>query len=217
MKNPITLSPAHADFLERTFARNRAIFGGYSLELEGEEAPPEGNETDEQNPEDQESGEGEQQAETPAEGEDEQGEEESGEDDSDLTLEDAKGALAKVRRENATWRTRYAELEKKLEGATAPEQIEAIKEEVRSEVAADSRALLVENVALKHSLPEELADALKGDTREELEAHAKVLAKFVPVEPEEDPDLEGGLDAGKPGSGFDPKATARANSRRRRF
>ncbi|MBB3044896.1 hypothetical protein [Nocardioides soli] len=82
----------------------------------------------------------------------------------------------------------------------------------------DTHALLIENVALKHKLPDELADALKGDTREELDAHAAVLAKFAPQSDEDayedDPPLEGG---GMRQPTWDPLAEARAARARRRW
>lgn len=132
--------------------------------------------------------------ETTGEAESKEGEES---DDSKLSHEDALKALAKVRREAAQKRTRLAELETKLEGAKTPEEVEAIKQELKGENATENRNLLVENVALRNNLPDELASALKGETREELEAHAKILAKFVPAEPTEDPVVRGGLEPGE--------------------
>ncbi|GAA4726375.1 hypothetical protein GCM10023350_06390 [Nocardioides endophyticus] len=72
------------------------------------------------------------------------------------------------------------------------------------------RAQLVQSAALEHNLPNELAEALKGETSEEIEAHAKVLAKFASVEPADDPELSGGLDPlGDPDGEFDALAAAR--------
>ena len=75
---------------------------------------------------------------------------------------------------------------------------------------------LVESVALKHSLPPELASRLKGDTREELEADAASLARFANTTPEIDPDnVRGGTDPNDDPDAFDAKAEL-AKIRRRR-
>lgn len=116
-----------------------------------------------------------------------------------LSHEDALAALAKVRKEAAATRLRLRDAETKLSEAKTPEEVEAAIEEIKNASANEARAMLVENVALKHKLPDDLASALKGDTREELEAHAKVLAKYAPVTDEDDPELEGGLRPGDSG------------------
>jgi hypothetical protein len=76
----------------------------------------------------------------------------------------------------------------------------------------------VENVALKHGLPDDLTEALKAfnaNTRDELEAHAKVLAKYAPAN-EEAPELRGGLDPSTNPEDFDAKAEAQKMRQRRR-
>lgn len=118
---------------------------------------------------------------------------------SQLSHEDALAALAKVRKEAAASRTRLREAEAKLAEAKTPDEVEAAIQSIKDANAADAKAMLIENVALKHKLPDDLASALKGDTREELEAHAKVLAKYAPVIDSDDPDLEGGLRPGDSG------------------
>lgn len=134
-----------------------------------------------------------------------------------LTLEDAKAALAKTRQSEAKTRTRLRELEAKLSEAKTPEEFQAALEESKAASAAEARSLLVENVALKHRLPDELAEALKGDTREELEAHAKKLAKFAPSEVrQEDPDVSGGLNPDEGEGVFDAQAALKAAREARR-
>jgi len=137
-------------------------------------------------------------------------------EDKKLSHEDALKALGKVRGENASWRTKYRDLEAKLAEAKTPEQVEEVVNSMKTEREADdakraeeTRALVVENVALKHNLPDDLAAALKGDTREELEAHAKVLAKYAPAEETEGPDVSGGLTPGDEDGPFDAKAELR--------
>jgi len=152
------------------------------------------------------------------ENEPEEGVEEESTDESDkpkLSHDDALKALKKVRNEAADWRTRYRDLEGKLAEAKTADQVDEIVNAMKVERESAERELLVENIALKHRLPDELATALKGNTREELEAHAKVLAKFVPSE-DIDPDRgAGGLDPNDEDGSFDPVKLARAARTRR--
>ena len=106
--------------------------------------------------------------------------------------------LTKANQEAARYRTRLREVEKALEERKTSEEVEALIDNLRTERETAERSLLIENVALKHSLPAELADLLKGSTREELDAHAIVLAKFAPKGEDEVPpgDLDGGLNPG---------------------
>lgn len=143
-------------------------------------------------------------------------ENESEDEGTKLSREDAIAALKKTRKSEAGYRTRLRELEQKLEQAKTPEEVESLVNETKKASAEETRALLVENVALAHKLPPELADALKGATREELEAHAKVLAKFAPDDDGEPDNLRGGLDPSDTDDSFDPRAVARANRSRRR-
>jgi hypothetical protein len=138
-----------------------------------------------------------------------------GEEDS-LDLDGAKAALSKVRKEAANWRTKHRDLEKKVAEAKTPEEVAAIVTEVKETAAAEARTLLVENVALAHGLPADLAEALKGETREELEAHAKKLQKYAPA-PGADPELGGGLDpTTDPNGAYDPAQRAKEIRAQRR-
>lgn len=147
-----------------------------------------------------------------------EGKEGEGEDeDKKLSHDDAIAALKKVRGENADWRTKYRDLEKKLENAKTPEEVEAVIGDIKKTNADESRSLLVENVALKHGLPDDLAAALKGDTRDELEAHAKVLAKYAPSAEDEEPEGAGGLNPSGGGDAYDPVEVARKARASRRY
>jgi hypothetical protein len=142
--------------------------------------------------------------------------EEAGEK-SQLSHDDALAALAKVRKEAAASRTRAREAEEKLSAAKTPEEVEAAIQSIKDANASDAKAMLIENVALKHKLPDDLASALKGNTREELEAHAKVLAKYAPVIDSDDPDLEGGLRPGDSGDEAIDMAAHVARIRQNRY
>lgn len=133
------------------------------------------------------------------------------EGDKELSTEDLKSALEKVRREAAGWRTKFRELEKRLEGTFTAEEVEELKNKVKAESAEEVHRLLVEAAALRHGLPDELAELLKGETREEIDAHAKKLAPFG-QQPKKRAvsDASGGLDPST-GSGdyIDPVKAAR--------
>ncbi|MFE7480014.1 hypothetical protein [Streptomyces sp. NPDC057552] len=125
----------------------------------------------------------------------------------------ARKELVKTRNEAAGYRTRLRDAEVKLSEAKSPEEFEAALSEVKLQNAALERSLLVTRVAGKFELPEILADALKGDTPEELEAHAKALRAIVA--PPHSPTLSGGLNPVDEGDGeMDPRKLAR---RTRRF
>lgn len=105
--------------------------------------------------------------------------------------------LTKANQEAAKFRTRLREVEKALEGRKTDEEIQSLLDNLTHERETAERSLLIENVALKFSLPEELATVLQGGTREELEKHAATLAKFAPQSEQVPPgDLNGGLNPG---------------------
>lgn len=66
-------------------------------------------------------------------------------------------------------------------------EIDALK----AQLAERDRDLLVAKVAAKHKLPPEIADRLKGQTEEDLDADAKALAKVVASRTA--PDTEAGV------------------------
>lgn len=112
----------------------------------------------------------------------------------------AREKLTKANAEAASYRTKLREAEKAAENAKTPEEVEALvtalkaeREDQERKDAEAARALLIENIALKHRLPAKLANRLVGNTREELEADAKELAADFADDDNEDVFLEGGL------------------------
>ncbi|GAB3830188.1 hypothetical protein [Kribbella italica] len=129
----------------------------------------------------------------------------------------AQKELTKVRGEAANYRTKLRDAEAKLGQAKTPEEYEAAVNELKTANADLERQVLVNTVATKHKLPDELAAVLQGQTAEELEAHAEKLAKFAPAEEVEPENLSGGLKPGTSDTGaFDPVAASRAARKRRR-
>ena len=126
--------------------------------------------------------------------------EEGGKDERENDLPDwAREKLTRANSQAANYRTqlrdaeaRYRDLEARFEGAKTLDEFNAAVKEL-TEAKEQNAALVRENVAKAHGLPDDLAELLKGETREDLEAHAKKLAKYAPVERIE-PELSGGLD-----------------------
>lgn len=138
-----------------------------------------------------------------------------GSSEEDIPADVLRKELTKVRGEAANYRTKLREAEAALKAAKTPEEFEAATKALTEQVTTLERRVLISDVAQAHKLPPELADALKGDTKEELEAHAKVLAKFAPA-PRVPDDLSGGLDpSGKKDDGDPVKAAMAAVQRRR--
>lgn len=137
--------------------------------------------------------------------------EDKSEDDGEgrLSHDDALEALEKVRKESANYRRKLRDLEKELSKRKTPEEVEELATALKSEREAAERSLIVENVALKFGLPDELSAVLQGDTREELEKHATTLSKFAPQSVSHD-DARGGLDPNDAlGDGIDASEEAR--------
>jgi len=66
----------------------------------------------------------------------------------------------------------------------------AKRESTEKELATERRTFLVNKVGLRHKLPDDVIELLKGDTEDEVDAHAKTLAKHFGVR--HAPDTEGG-------------------------
>lgn len=116
--------------------------------------------------------------------------------------------LSKTRNEAANYRTKLRDTEAKLAGAKTPEEFEAARTELANANKALERELMVERAG--RGLPDELRAVLKGDTEEELKAHATVLMKFAPAQEAPPEKLGGGLNAGSGGGDdFDVKEVAR--------
>lgn len=121
----------------------------------------------------------------------EQTEEERQKAEMDALPEWARKALTKANGEAANYRTRLREAEQRLSSAKTPEEFEAATQELAQKNAELERNLLTTKVATKYDLPDDLAERLRGNTPEELEADAKRLASLLgPKEPER---LSGGL------------------------
>lgn len=128
----------------------------------------------------------------------------------------ARKEITKLRGESANYRVKAKEAEQRLADAKTPEDFEAAVAEFKTANADLERQVLVMKAANKHQLPDELAGLLQGATAEELDAHAKKLARFAPVEDPEPEQLSGGLNPGDPDAGFDPVAASR-QARKRRY
>lgn len=84
---------------------------------------------------------------------------------------------------------------------TEAEKAEEARKALEVRAANAESALLRSKVGAKHNLPPEVADLLKGDTEEEVEAHAESLAALVksPVTPTVDTDAgKGSSSSGEP-------------------
>lgn len=143
--------------------------------------------------------------------------EESSEDDTKLAElpEWARNELSRVRKEAADRRVANRELQESLKNAKTPEEVEALTKEHTDKIAVLERQILVTGIASDFGLPKELAEVLKGDTEEELKAHAKTLAQFAPSSDEPE-DLSGGLNPSGSDETFDPVAESR-KARLRRY
>lgn len=126
----------------------------------------------------------------------------------------AQDIISNVRAEAANWRTQLREAQDALGKAKTPEDVQKATEEMARKNKDLERDLLVERIANKHKLPDDLKSRLKGDDEKSLEEDAKSLAKFAPKadDVKVDPDtLSGGLDPNDSSEApFDPVATAKA-------
>jgi hypothetical protein len=189
------------NFVKALLEKNKALFGDARMEAPDEEKPADP-------PADKP-------ADPPADSEekpDDKPEEKESKDD-DLP-EWARKELTSVRAEAANYRTKLREAEAKLSEAKTPEEVAAAISELREQNAKLERTVLVTTVATNHKLPSDLAELLKGETKEELEAHAKVLAKYAPAEKSEPESLGGGLDPSDDNDGeMDPRKLAQRHRR----
>lgn len=132
------------------------------------------------------------------------------EEGSDEDLPDwAQKKLAKANREAASYRTQLRELQNTTKDAKTPEEFVAA-------IADATTALERELVIAQHDLPADLAPLLAGETREEMEANAKILQRYAQRPPKVN--LRGGLTPDAPANplaGKDPRTLAREFGRRR--
>ncbi|MEU9605452.1 hypothetical protein [Streptomyces sp. NPDC048057] len=152
---------------------------------------------------------------TPPEGETPTGDEGSTEEkpaEETVPPEVLRKKLTDANAEAANYRTKLRETEAKLSKAKTLDEFEAATSELRGQIEALERQILIGNVAAKYELPAPLAKRLTGTTEVELEADAKELQKLiVPSAPES---LSGGLTPDN-GEDFDPVKAARAARKRR--
>jgi len=176
------------NFIEAVFALNKAQFGDARMELVPDEVPVA--------------------VETPAEPPVVEIPEVKPSPEDELP-EWAKTERTQLRAEAANYRTRLREAETKLGEAKTPEEYEAAVTDLREQNAKLEKSILVNKVAGKHKLNAVLSDRLRGDTEEELEADAILLAStaaFVAPVPEA---LEGGLNPSEdPDGDMDPRELA---------
>lgn len=124
----------------------------------------------------------------------------------DITPDVARKLVEKTRKESANYRTQLREAQAalaKLEGAKSLEEFKAAQADWTKQLEVtreENHKLLVENVIRQYDVPEDLADLVTGNTREELIAKAEKLAKHVGGGSRREPD--GGLTP----SGNNPKA-----------
>lgn len=195
----------HTAFLEQVFAKNKALYGGFKMELEPTNEPVEDPAPTEPAPD-------------PVEGEPTEEPKELEDEPKTFDLDYVKT----LRAESASYRTRLREVEKALEERKSPEEIDTLVNSMRVEREEAERALIVENAALKNDLPKDLQDTLAdlakaGLSKEEIEAKAETLAKFAPKKNEVIDDLGGGIN---PGSQPEDNTSARDRvraMRRNRF
>ena len=143
-----------------------------------------------------------------AEGERQEGD--ADEEGSDEGLPDwAQRKLAKANREAASYRTQLRELQNTTKDAKTPEEFAAA-------IAGATMVLERDLVIAQHGLPADLTPLLTGKTREEMEANAKTLQRYVQRPPKGN--LRGGLTPDGPANplaGKDPRTLAREFGRRR--
>jgi ATPase subunit of ABC transporter with duplicated ATPase domains len=122
----------------------------------------------------------------------------------------AQTLIGKVRAEAATYRKNATDFEKAQQAAEEQrlreqnqwqklaETYKADLDRITAERDAEHRKTLMAQAAVKHKLPAELAELLKGETEEELDAHAASLAKLiVPVAPNTETGRAGATGNGK--------------------
>lgn len=103
----------------------------------------------------------------------------------------AKKKISDLNAENANWRTKFREAEQKLASAKTPEEFAAAQSDFAKQRTDLERALVIATAGI----PEELQEFVQGTTKEELEASAAKLAKFVkepPRQPAPKDELNGG-------------------------
>lgn len=149
-------------------------------------------------------------SEAPEETPSEDDEDDKGDGDHDELPEWGRKQLTKARKDAANYRRKFAEANEKLAAAKSPEDFQAVQESL----AEAKLELDTERIANRYGLPDEMRQVLAGKTTEEVEAHAKILSKFVPNSRVDIDDLSGGLNPGSDEGTLDPRALAAKHRRR---
>ena len=210
--NPIKPEPALD--IDGLLAFHRSVFGDARMEDEGAAGGEGGSEGSGEGSGDTGEGAGGDEGQSSETGE---GNKDEGKKPEDELPEWAREKMTKANNEAASYRTKLRDLEKRFEGAKTADEFEAAVNALKEENATLAREALVAKVARKFSLPDDLAELLKGDNEEALEAHATSLQKYVSSD--EDPEnLSGGLTPtdGSKTDEDDPRKLAETYGGRRR-
>lgn len=90
-----------------------------------------------------------------------------------------RGELTRARSEAGNYRTQLREAQSALKEAKTPEEFAAATAELNDKINKLERQNLVNEVGHAAELPAELISVLQGNTKEELEAHAKTLSALL--------------------------------------
>jgi len=132
-------------------------------------------------------------------------------DKPDLTAEQLKVELTRVRAEAAENRVKRREAETALAEAVkgTPEQVAAAVAEYQEKIATMETQQLRASIGRRFDLPDALVPLLQGTTEDELKAHAKTLAALV--SPGDAGNASGGLTPDEDEDGiYDPRKLASA-------
>lgn len=122
-----------------------------------------------------------------------QGQNQSGKDGDEPLGPAGKRALQAEREARQALEKRLAPLERiaqalagdNSDGKSEVEQLNERFAQYEKKLAESEQGRLREKVARKFDLPDDLADLLRGDTEDDLTAHAEVLKKYAPVKQQE--------------------------------
>ena len=118
-------------------------------------------------------------------------------DPNDALPEWARTKLSEANAQAASYRTKLREAEERLKSSKTVDEYVSATSALTDTIKGLERELLIRDVAAEYKLPKELAARLSGETKEELDADAKALAKFATPTP-------AGRTPGNPGGGLNP-------------
>jgi hypothetical protein len=127
----------------------------------------------------------------------------------------AQREIRETRAEAANYRTRLRDAETRLAEAKTPEEFAAALADLNEKNAELARSVDHMKIVRKYELPDDLAAQVRGSTAEEMEAAAKVLAKYAKVEVVSFAGKGGGLNPTQdPDDEMDPRKLAQRAPRR---